>query len=277
MRREGAAMKRWLLLALAILFVAIYLFPVYWMYLSALKADAEIVAYPPTFWPTEMHFQAVEVWKRLQMGTFLGNSLYLAVGVTAIVVAIGTGAAYALARVRSVWMDITLFIVLMMQVLPSSLMITPIFVAFSQVGLTSVPRVAVIFAQAAKELPLYIVLVRATFLQVPRELEEAALVDGNSRVGAFLRINVPLARNGILVSAVLVFLRAFGEYVYARSLIGERMLQPATVGLQSFMGPNTSDWPGVMTYSAIYVTPILIVFVLLQRRIVSGLTSGALK
>lgn len=171
----------------------------------------------------------------------------------------------------------TLFVILMMQVLPPSLMITPIFVAFNQVGLDAFPRSAVILAQAAKELPLYIVLCRAAFLQVPRELEEAALVDGNSRIGAFLFINVPLARNGILVTSVLVFLRSFGEYVYARSLISERALQPATVGLQSFMGPNTSDWPGVLTYSAIYVTPVLIIFVLLQRRIVSGLTSGALK
>lgn len=270
-------MKRYGLLLLALLFVATYLFPVYWMYISALKADAEIVAYPPTFWPRELHFQAVDVWNRLQMGSFLTNSLFIAVLTTAIVAAIGTGAAYALARVRSVWIDITLFVILMMQVLPSSLMITPIFVAFNQVGLNAFPRLSVVLAQAAKELPLYVVLCRAAFLQVPRELEEAALVDGNSRIGAFLFINVPLARNGILVTSVLVFLRSFGEYVYARSLITERALQPATVGLQSFMGPNTSDWPGVMTYSAIYVTPILIVFVFLQRRIVSGLTSGALK
>ena len=166
---------------------------------------------------------------------------------------------------------------LMMQVLPSSLMITPIFVAFNQVGLMEYPRLSVVLAQAAKVLPLYIVLVRATFLQVPGELEEAALVDGNSRVGAFLTIIAPLARNGILVTGVLIFLQSFGEYVYARSLISQRPLQPATVGLQSFMGPNTSDWSGVMTYSAIYVTPILIIFVLLQRQIVSGLTSGALK
>jgi len=265
-------MQRYGLLALGLVFVGVYLFPVYWMYISALKADAEIVAYPPTFWPSELHFQAVDVWKRLQMGSFLQNSLFIAVGSTAIVAVLGTGAAYVLARIRSRWMDLTLFVVL-----PSSLMITPIFVAFNQVGLNAWPRIAVILAQAAKELPLYIVLCRAAFLQVPRELEEAALVDGNSRVGAFLSINVPLARNGILVTSVLVFLRSFGEYVYARSLIAERALQPATVGLQSFMGPNTSDWPGVMTYSAIYVTPILIVFVLLQRRIVSGLTSGALK
>jgi multiple sugar transport system permease protein len=276
-QREEAAMKRYGLLLVAILLTGIYLFPLFWMYLTALKSEGEIVRFPPTFWPENAEFNVVSVWTRLKMDAFLRNSLIIAVGVTCIVTVVGTGCAYVLSRIRNRWVDAALFTVLMMQVLPPSLMVTPVFVAFNQVGLLETPRLAVILAQAAKTLPLYIVLCRATFLQVPRELEEAALVDGNSRFGAFISIMVPLARNGILVSSVLIFLQSFGEYVYSRSLIAERALQPATVGLQSFMGPNTSDWSGVMTYSAIYVTPILIIFVLLQRRIVSGLTSGALK
>ncbi|MFV0332746.1 MAG: carbohydrate ABC transporter permease [Tropicimonas sp.] len=270
-------MKRYGLLALALVFVAIYLFPLYWMYVTALKSGTEIFRNPPTMWPHDPQWTVGEVWARLKMDTYIKNSVIIAVGVTAIVVLVGTGCAYVLARIRNRWMDVVLFVVLMMQVLPSSLMITPIFVAFNQVGLSDYPRLSVILAQAAKVIPLYIVLCRATFVQVPKELEEAALVDGSSRIGAFLTIIVPLARNGILVTSVLIFLQSFGEYVYSRSLITQRALQPATVGLQSFMGPNTSDWSGVMTYSAIYVTPILIIFVLLQRQIVSGLTSGALK
>lgn len=269
--------KRWALLAVALVLVGIYLFPLYWMYVTALKPQAEIFANPPTFWPRDPQVMVVEVWNRLKMDVYIWNSVLIAVGTTVIVAVFGTGCAYALAKVRNRWMDAVLFLILMMQVLPSSLMITPIFVAYSQVGLMEYPRLGVILAQAAKALPLYIVLCRATFVQVPRELEEAARVDGNSRLGAFLWIMVPLARNGILVSSVLIFMQGLGEYVYARSLITDRALQPATVGLQSFMGPNTSDWSGVMTYSAIYVTPILILFVLLQRQIVSGLTSGALK
>ncbi len=270
-------LKRYALLAVAVALVAVYLFPLYWMYITALKSGSEIFANPPTFWPQDPQWQVVEVWQRLKMDAYLKNSLLIAAGVTVIVCTLGTGCAYVLARIRNRWMDVVLFLVLMMQVLPSSLMITPIFVAFNQVGLSDYPRLSVVLAQAAKVLPLYIVLCRATFIQVPKELEEAALVDGNSRVGAFLTIIVPLARNGILVTSVLIFLQSFGEYVYSRSLITQRAMQPATVGLQSFMGPNTSDWSGVMTYSAIYVTPILIIFVLLQRQIVSGLTSGALK
>lgn len=273
----SSTLPRYGLLAIAMLALAVYLFPLYGMYVTALKTNTEIFRYPPTFVPEAPRLRVGEVWGNLQMASYLKNSLIIAAGTTVIVTIAGTGCAYVLSRIRNIWMDCVLFIVLMMQVLPSSLMITPIFVSFNMVGLLDYPRLAVILAQAAKMLPLYIVLCRATFVQVPRELEEAALVDGDSRLGAFLKVIVPLARNGILVTSVLIFLQSFGEYVYARSLIADRALQPATVGLQSFMGPNTSDWSGVMTYSAIYVTPILIVFVLLQRKIVSGLTSGALK
>lgn len=169
------------------------------------------------------------------------------------------------------------FIVLMMQVLPSSLMITPIFVGYSQIGLMDWPRSGVSLAQAAKALPLYIVLVRATFNQIPRELEEAVLVDGNSRLGAFCFIAVPLARNGILVTAILIFVQSLGEYVYSRILISDSAYQPAAVGLQFLVGRTSSEWTGIMTYAAIHVIPIQILFVVLQRKIVPGLTSGALK
>jgi multiple sugar transport system permease protein len=132
-------------------------------------------------------------------------------------------------------------------------------------------------ATAAKAMPFFVILVRATFMSVPRELEEAALIDGNSRIGAFFFIVLPLARNGVMVCGVLIFLSAFGEYIYSKSFIQEQHLQPASVGLKGFLGPNSTDWNSIMAYSAIYVTPILAVFVILQRRIVAGLTSGALK
>jgi multiple sugar transport system permease protein len=270
-------MKRYVLLALAIVFTAIYLFPLYWMYITAFKSGTEIFQYPPTFWPSDPQWNFANIWFGRRMDRYIWNSLLIAASVTVLVTIIGTGCAYVLARVRNVWIEVAMFAILMMQVLPSSLMVTPIFVGFNQIGLLASPRFAVVLAQATKVLPLYIVLCRTSFLQVPRELEDAALVDGSSRIGAFFRVMLPLARNGILVTSVLIFLQSFGEYVYARSLIAKDELQAATVGLQTFMGPNTNDWTGIMTYAAIYVTPILIIFMLLQRRIVSGLTAGALK
>ena len=268
----------WLLLVLALVLAAFYLFPLYWMYVTSLNSASEIDANPPTFWPVAPDASIYPaVWMQRTMSTFLWNSVVIASGVTAITVILGTGCAYVLARYRSVWVDIGLFLILMLQVLPASVMITPLFVGFNQVGLLNYPRTAVVLAAAAKAMPFFVVLVRATFMSVPRELEEAALVDGNSRVGAFFSIVLPLARNGILVCAILTFMSAFGEFIYSKSIIQETALQPASVGLSSFLGPNSTDWNSIMAYSAIYVTPILAVFVILQRRIVSGLTSGALK
>lgn len=269
---------QWLLVAVALALAAVYLFPLYWMYITSFKSGSEIFANPPTFWPSTFDWSIYpDVWTRRTMYVFLWNSTLIAAGVTAITVFFGTGCAYVLARYRNVWVDIGLFSVLMLQVLPASVMVTPLFVAFNQFGLLNYPRTAVVLAAAAKAMPFFVVLVRATFMTVPRELEEAALVDGNSRVGAFFSIVLPLARNGILVCAILTFMSSFGEYIYSKSIIQSPALQPASVGLSGFLGPNSTDWNSIMAYSAIYVTPILAVFVLLQRRIVSGLTSGALK
>ena len=270
--------RPWAWLAVALVFAAIYLFPLYWMYVTAVKSPSEIFASPPTFWPTAPDFGVYTyVWSDRNMAPYLWNSLVIASGVTALTVVFGTGCAYVLARYRTVWVDIGLFTILMLQVLPASVMVTPLFVAFNQMGLLEWPRSAVILGAAAKAMPFFVVLTRAAFMSVPRELEEAALVDGNSRLGAFVSIVLPLVRNGVLVCAILTFMSAFGEYIYSKSIIQDPNLQPASVGLQGFLGPNSKDWNSIMAYSAIYVTPILAIFVLLQRRIVSGLTSGALK
>ncbi|WP_331376938.1 carbohydrate ABC transporter permease [Sinorhizobium chiapasense] len=267
-----------LMLVVALVLAAIYLFPLYWMYITALKTGSAMFATPPKFLPSEPQWGIyADVWQSRNMGRYLWNSLVIAFGAVALISVLGVGCAYVLARYRNIWVDVGLFLILMLQVLPASLMITPIFVGFSQFGLLDTPRFAVILAIAAKSMPFFVVLVRATFMSVPMELEEAALVDGNSRIGAFFNIVLPLARNGILVSAILIFMQAFGEFVYSKSMIQDIELQPASVGLNSFMGPNTNEWNNIMAYATIYVTPILAVFILLQRRIVSGLTSGALK
>jgi multiple sugar transport system permease protein len=269
--------KKYLLLALALAFAAIYLFPVYWMYATALKSSGAIFKFPPELWPSEPEVQVARVFAEHDIGRYLWNSLLVATGITAITVVLGTGAAYALANARGAKANVALFLIIVLQVLPPSLMVTPLFVAFNQVGLLAWPRSAVVLATAAKTLAFYVVLCRATFTQVPRELRDAALVDGNSHLGAFFMIILPIARNGILITSVLVFLQSFGEYVYSRSFIAAKELQTATVNLASYLSANSADWVGLMNYAGIYVAPILVVFILLQRQIVTGLTSGALK
>lgn len=274
----NGSLRNIVLLVVALLLAAFYLFPLYWMYVTALKTSSAIYASPPQLWPTEPQWGVfAHVWATHAMTSYLWNSLVIAAGSVLLVTLLGVGCSYVLARYRNIWVDAGLFLILMLQVLPASLMITPIFVGFAQVGLLAYPRLAVVIAITAKSMPFFVVLVRATFMSVPMELEEAALVDGNSRIGAFLTIVLPLARNGILVSAILIFMQAFGEFVYSKSIIQEQSLQPASVGLNSFLGQNSVEWGQIMGYASIYVTPVLAIFVLLQRRIVSGLTSGALK
>ncbi|MGA7814217.1 carbohydrate ABC transporter permease [Caballeronia sp.] len=270
-------MKRYVLFAIGLCVTTVYLFPLYWMYITVFKSASEMFQYPPTFWPQHPVSHLWQVYSDSGMGKFLWNSFVTASGTVAVTVLVGTGAAYALAFVQNRWTSVAIFTVLILQALPSSLMVTPIFTAFKSLGLLETPRLAVVIAQITKTLPFYIVLCRPSFVQVPRELRDAALVDGASPMRAFFSVVLPLAMNGILVSAILVFLQSFGEYVYARSLILDDQYQTATVGLSAFVGATKIDWIGIMTYSAIFVTPVLIAFMLLQRRIVAGLTAGALK
>lgn len=267
-----------ILFVIALVLAAIYLFPLYWMYVTSLKTNTAIFAVPPEFLPGSPQWQTYgQIWAEANIPRYIWNSLFIATGVTLVTAIVGSGAAYVLARYRNIWIDVALFVILMLQVLPPSLMVTPIFVGFSTVGLLEYPRIATILAISAKTMPFFVILCRAAFMTIPRKLEEAALVDGNSRAGALFMVVLPLARNGILVAAILIFMQGFGEYVYSTSLIADNRLQPASIGMTNYLEPNVVTWNAIMAFAATYVTPILAAFVLLQRNIVSGLTSGALK
>ena len=262
---------------LAALIVGIYLFPIYWMYATSFKGPMEAMLYPPTLWPTDPISNHWDVFNGREMPRYFWNSTVITAGTLAITVTIGTGSAYAFSLKRNLWVEVALFSILLMQALPPSLMVTPLFVMFNYAGLLDTPRLAVILALAGKSLPFYIVICRSAFLGIPKDLREAALVDGSSNVGVFLWIVIPLARNAILVAATLLGIQAMGDYVYSASFIYDQKLQPLTLGLANYVGVSKTDWAGIMTYSSIMVTPILLTFMLLQRRLVSGLTAGALK
>ena len=270
-------MRRWGMTAVAGVIAGFYLFPVYWMYASAFKASDELNASPPTLIPHAPTLAAFRwIFERENIGRFMANSIIQSASVTILSLVLATGAAYALARARSWWVDAMLVGVMLSQVLPPPLLVTPMFVIFRQLGLINT-QLAVILATTTKTLPFAIVMLRTTFAQVPVDLEEAARVDGSSRMTAFFRITLPLARVGYIVVGALVFLLAYGEFVYPLSLLNRKELQPGTVGLYGFVGADYADWGNAMAFASVFVTPVLVVFMLLQRRIVSGLTAGALK
>jgi multiple sugar transport system permease protein len=269
--------RRWILLTIGATIAAFYLFPVYWMYVSSFKASSELNASPPTLLPEAPTLAAYTwIFTRENIARYLGNSLFQSTSVTLLTLLLATGAAYALSRVRSLWMDAVLVGIMLSQVLPPALLVTPMFVIFRQIDLINT-QTAVILATSTKTLPFAVIMLRTTFAQIPIELEEAARVDGCSRLRAFFSVTLPLARIGYIVVGTLVFLLAYGEFVYPVSLVNKNELQPATVGLYGFVGADYSDWSNAMAFASIFVTPVIVIFMLLQRRIVSGLTAGALK
>ena len=276
-QRDPIPMRQWLLMGFGLLIASSYLFPVYWMVVSALKTASEVNAATPTMFPHEPTLNAFRwIFERENIGRYLANSFLISGGSTALTLLLATGAAYALSRVRSIWMDAVLVGVMLSQVLPPPLLVTPMFVIFRQLDLVNT-YAAVILATTSKTLPFAVIMLRTTFAQIPIEIEEAARVDGCSRLMAFLRVTLPLARVGYIVVGSLVFLQAYGEFVYPVSLMNKQSMQPATVGLYGFVGADYSDWGNAMAFATVMVLPVLIIFVALQKRIVSGLTSGALK
>lgn len=270
-------MRQWLLMGFGLLIALSYLFPFYWMVVSALKTASEVNAVTPTMFPHEPTLNAFRwIFERENIGRYLANSFLISGGSTALTLLLATGAAYALSRVRSIWMDAVLVGVMLSQVLPPPLLVTPMFVIFRQLDLVNT-YAAVILATTSKTLPFAVIMLRTTFAQIPIEIEEAARVDGCSRLMAFLQVTLPLARVGYIVVGSLVFLQAYGEFVYPVSLMNKQSMQPATVGLYGFVGADYSDWGNAMAFATVMVLPVLIIFVALQKRIVSGLTAGALK
>jgi len=256
---------------------AIYLFPIYWMLISGFKSSAEIFVNPPTFFPREPSLEAFHsVIVQENIARYLRNSVIIALPVTLLTLALGSIGAYAMSRIRSRLVDVALVIVLLLQVFPEALIATPIFIIFKAMGLLN-SFVAVILATTSKTLAFALVILRPLFLQVPHELEEASFVDGATHFQAFWRIVLPMMRAPLLVVGAICFAQAYGQFVYPITLLTQQELQPGSVGIYAFIGAELSDWHRVMAFATIFVAPVLGLFLLLQRRIVSGLTAGALK
>jgi multiple sugar transport system permease protein len=260
-----------------VLGVALYLFPIYWMFISGLKTAAEIFANPPTLFPRNPTLDTYEyVIVRENVLRYLRNSLTIALPVTAITLILGSMGGYAMCRIRSRIVDVALMTVLLLQVFPEALLATPMFIIFRTLEILNT-FAAVILATASKTLAFALVILRPMFRQVPVEIEEASLVDGCSQFQSFWRIVLPLMRVPLIVVGSLSFVQAYGQFVYAFTLLSRNELHPATVGIYSFVGAEYADWHRVMAFSSVFVLPILVVFLLLQNKIVSGLTAGALK
>lgn len=267
----------WLLALLGGFGVALYLFPVYWMLISGFKSSAEIFADPPTFFPRNPTLESFKyIFVRENVLRYVWNSTFIAFFVTALTLIMGSMGAYAMSRLRSRLVDVALITVLLLQIFPEALLATPMFILFRTVNIIDT-HLAVILATTSKTLAFALVILRPMFRQVPLELEEAAFVDGATRLQSFRLVVLPIVKIALIVVGALTFVQAYGQFVYPLTLLSSQSLQPATVGIYGFVGAEYADWHRVMAFASIFVIPILVVFLLLQNKIVAGLTAGALK
>ena len=217
------------------------------------------------------------VLQKVNVASYLWNSFSIAAGITLLTMALSVGASWSLVRFRGRLIDAILFTIIILQMLPAALMATPLYVLFNTMSMLDT-QLSVVLAAGAKSVPFVILLLRPTFLKIPGEIIEAARIDGCNSWKLLIFIVLPLVRNAVIVSAILVFMQSYGEFVFSRSFLQSSEKLPASIGLVTeFFGQFTRDIAGAMAFGTIYLTPILAVFVLVQRSLVSGLTAGAVK
>lgn len=262
---------------IAVIFVALYLFPVYWMVATSLKSSGDIFATPPRLFPVPPNFTAYES-QVLQNPVLLGvfaNSVIISAGTMLLTLLLAIPGAYGLARLKLRGSGLMLLFMLVGQLLPSIVIAGPLFILFSRIGLLN-SHFGLILADTTFTLPFSVIILRPFFLAVPGELEAAAKVDGCTQLGVLWRIVIPYVRPGLITVAAFAFLIAWGEFVFALSL-NPRTNQPVTVALNKFIGQYGTQWNNLMAVSTVIALPIIVIFASLQRFIVGGLTSGAVK
>jgi multiple sugar transport system permease protein len=253
------------------------LLPILWVLKMSLITKRELFASPPTFLPGDItfeHYQTIFGDSSFTRG--LINSLIIAGSTTLIALVLGAFAAYPLARLRFRFRTFLMTGILALAFFPTVAIIAPLFVEFRSLGLLNTYP-AVILVDTVFALPLAVWILTAFFRQLPRDLEDAAKVDGATTFQAFRLVIVPLAAPGVMSASILTFIFAWNEFLFANTFLFDEARWPATVAIPNFANRYTIDF-GAQAAAAIVVTvPLVLLVLLFQRRIVSGLTAGAVK
>ena len=256
---------------------AFALFPVYWVIITSLKPRSEIYSRTPDLWPSDPQWsQYPRVLGEGHVGRALVNSLIVASGTMVICLLVSALAAYVLARYRVRVTRILLILVLMTQMFPLVVLVIPLFVIMRKAGLLGTYW-SLIVTYLAFTVPLAIWVMRGFIMSIPEELEHAARIDGATRLGAMVRVVLPLAAPGLATCAVLAFLEGWKEFLLALTFINSEDKMTVPLVLQSFVGRGDTDWGAVMATSVLYTLPVALVFVLARKHLMTARTAGAVK
>jgi N,N'-diacetylchitobiose transport system permease protein len=257
---------------------AIMAFPVFWMVSTSFKPDEEINSITPTWFsahPTLQHFR--DALARPYFWADVRNSIIVVLATVAIAIALAFLSAVALAKYRFTGRGLFIVLIIGVQMLPGAGLIIPLYVVlarYHQVNALS----GVIATYLTFALPFCVWMLRGFIIGIPKDLEEAAMVDGSTRLGAFMKILLPLVAPGLVATSVFAFITSWNEYIFARTLLNDQSRQTITVWLSYFLGTGRqTDWGALMAASSLISIPVVVFFLLVQKRIAFGLTAGAVR
>jgi ABC-type glycerol-3-phosphate transport system permease component len=253
-------------------------FPVLWMVFTSLRpAGALATDLPVGQWLHGLGFGAYErLFQQSGFARYIGNSLLVSAVSTCGTVILASFAAYGLSRFRFRLRGPVLLVVLATQLLPFVVLISPIYLAFGEIGLLN-SYAGLIVVYVAMTLPLAIYLLIGYFDTIPRALDEAARIDGCSTVGVIFRVVFPIALPGIVTVVTTTFVATWEEYFFASVLMTGESLKTVQVGLSSFFGEYSTDWGMIMAAATVATIPTVVLFTLVQKRLVAGLAAGSVK
>ena len=257
---------------------AIILFPIYWLLITALSSTLELSGLPPTFWPADPDWSVFgRVLEEKPIVQWLINSTLAASGAVSISMAVSVLAGYALSRFRMRASYSLGIFILTAKMLPVTLMVIPLFALFRSLDMIG-SLWTVIIAQATLIIPFTTWMLKGYFDTIPRELEQAAMVDGCSPIEAMFRVILPISSPGLAATALYAFVLSWSEYAYARTfLVSQNDNWTANLGVATMRGEFTSDWNEIAAASVFVALPIILIYLFLERYLVGGLTAGAEK
>jgi N,N'-diacetylchitobiose transport system permease protein len=274
-RRRKAG--RILINATGLLVFAVMVFPVYWMVTTAFKPGRDILAYTPHWFPVPATlFNFTDAIHREFFWRDVKNSLIVTGTVVALSTVIALLAALALARFRFYGRRAFIVLIIAVQMVPLNALIIPLYILMSRAHQVD-KLTGVIVTYLTFVLPFTVWTLRGFLLGVPKELEEAAMVDGCTRLGAFWRILVPLIAPGLVATSIFAFIQAWNEYLIAYVMLHSPEKQTLTVWLASFTTQRGTDWGPLMAGATMTALPVVVFFVIVHRRIAFGLTAGAVR
>jgi multiple sugar transport system permease protein len=275
--RGSATLESTIAYTVLVVLAIVVLFPFYWMIVTSFKSEDQMRSVVSMFWPKPF---AIENYQQLlaktEFASWYGNSVFVAVSSTLLATAVGTIGAYALARLKFLGRSFMASATLITYLVPPSILFIPLYKQMQGLGMAN-SLSGLIAAYPSFTVPFVTWLLMGYFESIPEELEEAAMIDGATRFGAFYRIVLPLSAPGVLAAGLYAFTQAWNEFLYALVFITDGRLRTLPVGLASFITGDVYGWGYLMSGAVLTTLPVIAAYIYLQKYMVEGLTAGSVK